>query len=151
MMWRNRLGLRVAIRAPRFAAWLFRKVIGRIHRDPEGAIKRFAGMLPEPDRSVLQRTEVQQVFRQTMEEAFRNGADGAVRDLVLYSTTWDFALEEIAMPVHFWQGESDVVVPPIMARHFERTVPGCSVTFFPGEGHFSLIVHRLADILGVFA
>jgi hypothetical protein len=38
-----------------------------------------------------------------------------------------------------------------MGRWLARSVPGCSATFFPEDGHFSLPVNRIDEILRTLA
>ena len=47
-----------------------------------------------------------------------------------------------------WQGEEDVNGPVAMGLSVAGSLPRCHATYCPDEGHFSLLVNRLADILG---
>ena len=54
-------------------------------------------------------------------------------------------------PVHLWQGEMDRNAPPAMGRYLAAAIPQCRATFYPNEGHVSLIVNHAAEILRVLA
>jgi len=46
-----------------------------------------------------------------------------------------------------WQGEKDVDAPPVMARYMNSTIPDSKITFYPEEGHLSVLVNHLEEIL----
>lgn len=51
------------------------------------------------------------------------------------------------MEVHLWQGEEDTNVPLSMGRYQAGAIPNCRATFYPGEGHFSLVAGYMEEIL----
>ncbi|MBI4570960.1 MAG: alpha/beta hydrolase [Chloroflexi bacterium] len=104
--------------------------------------------MPEPDQAALARPEMLAMFKKDSVEAFRSGSRGAAWELVMYSRSWGFRLEEITMEVHLWQGELDKNVPPSMGRYQAGAIPNCRATFYAGEGHYSLPVNHLEEILG---
>jgi pimeloyl-ACP methyl ester carboxylesterase len=53
--------------------------------------------------------------------------------------------------VHLWHGEADTIVPLATARYVAGAIPKCSVTYCPGEGHLSVLVNRLDEILETVA
>ena len=130
--------------------WLARLpmlVMARAARSPERAIDRMVASMPAPDRAVIQRPEVRTAFALDLAEAFRAGSRGPAWEMVLYSRSWEFRLEDIEMEVLLWQGEADTNVPPSMGRYQAAAIPRCRATFFPGEGHL-LIIDRMEEILG---
>jgi len=66
----------------------------------------------------------------------------------MYARRWGFRLEDIAMEVYLWQGELDKNVPPSMGRYQAGAIPNCRATFYAGEGHISLVVDHMEEILG---
>jgi pimeloyl-ACP methyl ester carboxylesterase len=104
--------------------------------------------LPEPDQVALKRPEIMAMLKQTMAEAFRSGSRGAAWETLMYARPWGFRLEEITMPVYLWQGELDKNVPPSMGRYQAHAIPNCRATFYPGEGHISLVVNHVEEIHG---
>jgi pimeloyl-ACP methyl ester carboxylesterase len=68
---------------------------------------------------------------------------------VLLGRPWGFELRDISTPVNLWQGESDVLVPPAMARHMCAQLPDCRACYFPGEGHL-LVIDHMAEIIEAF-
>jgi hypothetical protein len=37
-----------------------------------------------------------------------------------------------------------------MGRYMARSIPNCRATFFPDEGHFSIILNRIEEIWQIF-
>lgn len=60
--------------------------------------------------------------------------------------TWPIPLSEIRLPVHLWQGEQDITVPPSSSRYVAQQIPDCRATFIPDAGHFWVFEH-MGDIL----
>ena len=53
----------------------------------------------------------------------------------------------IAVPVLLWHGAIDPTVPVAMGRRLQELIPGCDARFYPGEGHFSLPIRRMDEVL----
>lgn len=106
--------------------------------------------LPEADKVVTQKhPELGQALYAAMIESVRGGARGPQWDAALAVSPWDFPIDNISIPVHVWQGECDRNVSPAAGHYFARTIPECRATFLPGEGHVSLAVNHLEQILCV--
>jgi pimeloyl-ACP methyl ester carboxylesterase len=54
---------------------------------------------------------------------------------------------EVTRPVRLWQGEQDTNVLAAMGRFQARHLPDCQATFYPSDGHISIIVNHAAEIL----
>jgi pimeloyl-ACP methyl ester carboxylesterase len=142
----NRFLFGLARRFPwlaRLPMWVMSKGAGS-----ERLVRQMTRAMPEVDQAIIRRPEVWDVFKLDAAESFRQGARGAAWELVMYARPWGFRLEEITMQVHLWQGELDKNVPPSMGRYQAGAIPNCRATFYPGEGHISLPVNHLEEILG---
>lgn len=142
-----RFSFALARRAP----WLsrtFNRALGPVLRgSPRWGLKLLAAELPPPDREVLSDPQVFGRFAASFREAFRQGARGAALDLTLYARPWEAGLASIRVPFHLWHGEQDTTVPVEMGRWLAREVAGCRARFYSDEGHFSLPVRRMDEIL----
>jgi|RhiMetdeSRZDD1v2_1073273.scaffolds.fasta_scaffold215094_3 pimeloyl-ACP methyl ester carboxylesterase len=118
-----------------------------VQRNPERMLGTMMGALPDPDKTVLTRPEVKTTIKENVVEAFRSGSRGAACELLLLTRPWGFSLKDIATHVHLWHGEQDESVPPNIARYQARTIPTCRASFYPGEGHFSLVINHMEEIL----
>jgi len=103
--------------------------------------------LPAVDRKIYHRPAVQALIRADLLEAFRNGPDGAVHDIVLLARPWGFTPRDIHMPVQLWHGEQDTTVPIRIARSLAASIPDCRPHFLDQAGHY-LFVDCWRQILG---
>jgi pimeloyl-ACP methyl ester carboxylesterase len=131
--------------------WLARLSLWRtgcqVRSNPEKMLGHMIGALPVPDKAVLARPEVKTTVKENIAEAFRSGCRGAVCELLLCTRPWGFALKDIATRVDLWHGEEDRSVPSTMGRYQARAIPNCRATFYPDEGHFSLAINHMEEIL----
>lgn len=134
-------------RLPWLARISLQHIAYKVRRNPGAMLGRLIGALPEPDKAVLARPEVKTTIRDNVVEAFRGGSRGAACELLLYTRPWGFLLEDIATRVDLWHGEQDMSVPPTMGQYQARAIPNCRAIFYPGEGHFSLIINHMEEIL----
>ena len=104
--------------------------------------------LPEADKAVtLTHPELSKALYSAMVESVRSGTQGPQLDAALAVSPWDFPLDCITVNVHLWQGECDRNVSSAAGRYFARTIPDCRAIFLPSEGHISLVVNHLEQIL----
>jgi pimeloyl-ACP methyl ester carboxylesterase len=140
----------LAVRSP----WLLRSYLAlmarRIRADPRRVPELFNDLPPE-DEAVVNRDHVQEILAATMTEAFRQGTRGAVHDIGLDARPWGVDLAAIEAPVDVWHGQHDTLVPVAQAEALTRAIPTASSRLLPGEGHISILVERIAEILEPFA
>lgn len=141
-----RFSFHLASHWPRLANLLYGVLLGRLlQRRPLLALLLL--QVAEPDRPVVQNTETKEILRRSIQEAFRQGGRGAVAELRLFASDWGLELGQITTAVHLWHGEQDRTVPVSMGRHLAATIPHCQAQFLPEEGHFSLSVNHMEEIL----
>jgi pimeloyl-ACP methyl ester carboxylesterase len=143
MTWVNRFGLKFAGKIPALTKLMFLPLAYFLRHHPEKVLTSMAQLATEPDRSVMQSTQVKQIMAASFRESMHRGPAGAIHDLMLYAKPWGFDLQDIRTRVYLWHGEKDVIVPSAMARHLAAAIPDCRSVFFPEEGHFSLVVHQM--------
>lgn len=141
-----RLGLSVAPKVPLAFVRLADPIAKMISQNPSRAKKLLPSSAPEADKKAFARPDIQEVDRQDLSEAYRNGVQGAFWEVVLLATPWGFGLEDIRKKIFLWHGEEDTVVPQQMGRYVARTLSNCKSTFNPGEGH-TLIYNYWREIL----
>ncbi len=137
----NRMGYSVGRWMPWF---LWRQVFKIYYQDISQHPEKMAVIMegePEDDQIIFAESGIRQILIKNFSEAFRQGTMGVALDGWLLSRPWDFALEEIPVPVYLWQGEADVVVTPAMGRYMVAQIPKCHAKFYPGEGHLVFITH----------
>lgn len=147
MMRENRLIFFLARRLPWVARISLWRTAYLVQRNPERMLGHMMGALPDPDKTVLTRPEVKATIKDNVLEAFRRGSRGAACELLLLTRSWGFFLKDIATHVHLWHGEQDESVPPTIGRYQAHAIPSCRAVFYPGEGHFSLVINHMEEIL----
>ena len=110
-------------------------------------LDRMAKQLPPPDREVLERPGVRESFVESAIESLRQGLRAVGEEAQLYSRDWGFAHADIGMEVHLYQGELDRNVSPSMGRWQAGALPHCKAHFYPDEGHLSLVMNRMDEIV----
>lgn len=111
-------------------------------------LRCFRRLLPRPDRDALRAPAVRETLAASFIEAFRQGARGPILEGRLLGGDWGLKLEQARHPpLYWWHGGRDRQVPIAMARAAIARIEGCEASFFPGEGHISLIVNRRDEII----
>jgi pimeloyl-ACP methyl ester carboxylesterase len=104
---------------------LAREAREKVATDPSSILDDYD--VPESDRKVLQRDDVQAVIRESILEETRNGVFGWVDDDICFTKPWGFDPACIAVPVRVEYGRSDVLVPPQHGEWIARRVPRAEV------------------------
>jgi pimeloyl-ACP methyl ester carboxylesterase len=136
---------------PALARAAFEQIGEMVRSAPDHFIAQSLAGLPPPDKAVLAHPEVQQVFIEMVREALRAGPGGVQWDTALMVSPWDVRPQDIRMPVHLWYGDMDTHAPPAMGHYLAAAIPESHATFYPNEGHLSLIYNHAEGILGVLA
>lgn len=126
-----------ALKAP--LAEVLNGVVGRLplRTIASPAFDLYGLVAPPPDRPLLRRAEFKAMFIQDMVDALDSGMRAPIYDLYLFSKYWGFRLRDIRVPVRFWHGDADVIVPVSHGRHQADLVPGSRLVTVPDGGHFS--------------
>ena len=104
--------------------------------------------LPEPDQKVIsERKDLAPIFFEDVKEAMRQGTSGLAQEILLGIQPWGFSQADIRTRVYLWQGELDRNVPPAMGHYQARIIPDCEATFYPQDGHLSIIANHMEEIL----
>ncbi len=102
-----------------------------------GGYDLYARFGPRTDRPLLRRPEMKTMFINDLVTAMDGGLRAPVYDVVLFARPWGFSLRNIKVPIHFFQGDADLVVPPRHGAHQAGLVPRATLTIVPNEGHFA--------------
>ena len=109
-------------------------------------VEALSGLLPEVDRGALAGQGAEDLAA-VMAEAVRTGADGWIDDDLAFVAPWGFDLADIGVPTFLWQGDEDLMVPFAHGRWLAEHVPGTVAHLQPGEGHISVFVSRVDEVL----
>jgi len=67
----------------------------------------------------------------------RSGLRSPIDDLILFGRHWGFELRNIKVPIVFYGGSSDIIVPYLHAERQAKRVPGSRLRTYEGRGHFA--------------
>ena len=117
-------------------------------RDMEAGqiVASMASLLPEVDRAVLT-DEYGDNVAASFRHAVAHGIDGWLDDDLAFAQPWGFALDEITTATFIWQGDADLMVPFAHGQWLARQLPHARAHLEPGEGHLSIEVRRLDEML----
>ena len=119
--------------------------------NPLRAVDALATLMTLPDQRILTANALAHAqFGASLKEAYRQGLRGAMHEAHLISRKREFLLENIALPVHVYQGGFDRNVPPVMGRHIAQQLPNGRLHFYADEGHLSLVINKFGDCLRHF-
>ena len=147
MLLQDRIILGLAARAPAIARGVVRILAQWMRRDAERYLKFMLAGMASPDRDLFVDAEYRSIVLASTAEALRQGGRGVAWELTLISRRWDFSLQDVRIPVSLWQGLSDQILPAAMARRLAAALPVCNARYLPGEGHLSLVVRHIGDVL----
>jgi pimeloyl-ACP methyl ester carboxylesterase len=150
MPWTYRQGLHLAQHLPAVAIGLFPLSAFFFRNYPGRILSILSEKVETPDKIALKNNDLRRVLNTSFREAFRTSLHWPAVDGVLYSRPWGFLLKDIDIPFHLWHGEMDRIVPPEMGRYLAQTIPNCRSTFYPDEGHFSILLNRIEEIWKIF-
>jgi pimeloyl-ACP methyl ester carboxylesterase len=131
--------------------WLVKLLLWRssrlVRRDPEAAFEKLIATLPEPDRSALLQPGIKDKALQARIDSFQSGSRGHLWEMKLFTRPWGFRREAIQMPIHLWHGDQDEEIFLSTAQDQADAIQDCQVTFLPHEGHYSLYINHIENIL----
>jgi pimeloyl-ACP methyl ester carboxylesterase len=99
------------------------------------AFDAYALVSPEGDRRVLARPDMRAMFIDDLVGGARRHFAAFVYDLVLFGRPWGFSVRDIRVPVRFWHGDADHIVPFSHGQHLASLVPGATLRARAGESH----------------
>lgn len=121
-----------------------------LRRSPEKLLPqllRLTKSMPEADRAIYADPEFQKMVLDAFQAAFQQGARGPIWDMRLCLQPWGFQLHDIHVEVQLWHGEVDQNAPVAMARYMQSALSNGRVTYYPGEGHVSVMRRHSLEIL----
>ena len=113
---------------------------------PEQIKEVLATVLPPVDAAVLTGDRAEHSKR-GMDRALEHGIAGWRDDDLAFMHPWGFELDEIRVPTLLWQGVQDKMVPVAHAHWVAERIPGVEAHISEEDGHLSIAVGRLGEIL----
>jgi len=104
-------------------------------------------LLQPCDADVLRDSPAFEIFFESQRQAWRGSAHGVMADAQIYAEPWGFSLEEIRVPVRLWHGKADRSFSFLLAKQVASRLPNCRAYFVENEGHYSLPIRHVHEIL----
>ncbi|MHA3021485.1 alpha/beta fold hydrolase [Mycobacterium sp. BMJ-28] len=99
------------------------------------ALEIYARISPEGDRRLLGRPEFKAMFLDDLLNGSRKQLAAPFADVIVFVRDWGFRLDEVKVPVHWWHGDKDHIVPFAHGAHAVALLPEADMTVLPGESH----------------
>lgn len=147
MRWPAQINFRSIRNTPWLSSLSFRfAVIPLAQHWTQWIYQMMLGFASPPDVAVLNRSTVRSTISTSLREAVRQGADGVLHEMGLYTQPWGFDLADITLPIQLWHGTADETVPILHGRTLAKMIPECELRSIDGEGHFSLPIDHMEQI-----
>ena len=99
------------------------------------------------DASSLEDSVAFEACFESQRRAWRASVKGLTTDAEIFAAPWGFRLEDIDVPVRLWHGTKDRAFSTGVAEYVAARLPNCKVRFVEGEGHYSLPIRHMREIL----
>jgi pimeloyl-ACP methyl ester carboxylesterase len=99
------------------------------------AYRGYTSAWPADDQRVLADPEIEAIFVDDMVNAFRGRCLAMVDDARLLGRDWGFRLTDVKVPVRWWHGDSDHVVPIAGVHAAISRLQDAELTLRSGESH----------------
>jgi pimeloyl-ACP methyl ester carboxylesterase len=111
------------------------------------AVDLYGRLSPEADRQLLARPEFKAMFLDDLLNGSRKQLSAPFADVVVFARDWGFRLDEVKVPVRWWHGDKDHIVPFEHGQHVVSRLPDAELYHLPGESHLAGL-GRAEEILG---
>ena len=104
-------------------------------------------LLRSCDAASLREDAAFEAIFESQRRAWRGSAEGVMADAQIYAQPWGFIMEDVHLPVRLWHGKEDRAFSVRLAEQFANRLPNCKARFIENEGHYSLPIRRMREIL----
>ncbi|MGI8664086.1 MAG: alpha/beta fold hydrolase [Acidimicrobiales bacterium] len=95
----------------------------------------YARTSPPGDRIVFANPDIEAMFIDDLQLAAKHQFRAVVNDAILFGRDWGFRLADVTVPVRWWHGDADPIVPLEGAARAAALLPDCRLHVRPGESH----------------
>lgn len=99
------------------------------------ALNLYAKFSRDGDRRFLRQPESKQMFLDDLIQASRTQFSAPICDGILFTRDWGFRLAGVDVPVHWWHGDDDPIIPFAHGEHCARLLPQATFHTMVGESH----------------
>ncbi|EFQ84479.1 hydrolase, alpha/beta domain protein [Aeromicrobium marinum DSM 15272] len=98
-------------------------------------IDSYAAVQPRGDRELLGRPEFRAMFLDDLLNGARFQVGGPLADLLLFNRHWGFELSDVDVPVMWWHGDCDHIIPQRHGMHCVERLPHATFVSLDGGAH----------------
>jgi pimeloyl-ACP methyl ester carboxylesterase len=95
----------------------------------------YAAVQPRGDKELLARPEFRAMFLDDLLNGSRFHFGAVLADVILFTRPWGFEAADVQVPVHWWHGDSDHIIPHAHGVHLADRLPHARFTTIHGESH----------------
>ncbi|WP_232679156.1 alpha/beta fold hydrolase [Nocardioides sp. R-C-SC26] len=95
----------------------------------------YAAVQPPGDKNLLARPEFKAMFLDDLLNGSRFQTLAPLNDLVLFTREWGFSPTDVKVPVIWWHGDADHIVPFDHGKHVVSLLPDAELRVIDGESH----------------
>lgn len=118
------------------------------------AIRLYASRMPAGDRAVFADPDMEAMFLDDIANASRRRFAAVAHDAALFGRAWGFEITDIDVPVFWWHGDADNIVPLTHAEHSVPLIQACQLEIRPEESHlggFAVADQVLETLVGAWS
>lgn len=101
------------------------------------ALDIYALLSPQADRHLLTRPELKAMFLDDLLNGSRKQLAAPFADVIAFARDWGFRLEEVQVPVRWWHGDHDHIIPFSHGEHVVSRLPNAKLFHLPDESHLA--------------
>jgi pimeloyl-ACP methyl ester carboxylesterase len=99
------------------------------------------------DAQSLEDTVAFEACFESQRRAWLASVKGLIHDAEIFGKPWEFRLEDVDVPVRLWHGTEDRAFSVQVANYVTSRIPNCELRLIEGEGHYSLPIRHMSEIL----
>lgn len=99
------------------------------------ALDLYARLAPDGDRRLLARPEFKAMFLDDILNGSRKQFSAPLADVLLFCRHWGFDAADVSVPVRWWHGDDDNIIPYGHGVHMVDRLPDAQLFTLAGESH----------------
>jgi pimeloyl-ACP methyl ester carboxylesterase len=99
------------------------------------AIDAYAAVQPRGDKELLARPEFRAMFLDDLLNGARFQVGAPLSDIILFTRPWGFEATDVRVPVRWWHGDADHIIPHAHGVHMVARLPDAEFATIHGESH----------------
>jgi pimeloyl-ACP methyl ester carboxylesterase len=98
-------------------------------------LRAYSSISPEGDQRVFADPEMEAMFVDDIVVVIKGRCQAVIDDVRLFGRDWGFRLADVKVPVRWWHGDADPLVPLAAAQAAVSRLPDAELVLRPGESH----------------